>query len=124
MSQILIRLRQAPPKVAASAVLQERTGKRPGRIVFVADDNHEWGTEELGPKFGIFKLPGVPLTAVERYTAPELIDAVDDPDFDIATARIQKPKRHRRWEFLIDEAEATGPLLDIRQLHPPSNSRH
>ena len=118
MAQILIRLKLPPPQITRSPVLQERTGKRPGMIVYVADDSHEWGTEELGPKFGIFKLPGAPLDRVASLMLPELTDAFEEPDYNILTNRIQKSKRNRRWEFLIDEAEITNPNIrkDLRDL--------
>lgn len=58
-------------------------------------DGYVWGNLEGPPLFVIMKLPGVPVSAMERYLEPVMeSDPNGEPD-----GSERRVRRARRWEF-------------------------
>ena len=98
-----------------------------------------WGTRVIGsPNFGIALLPGADLARVKSLVESEMVEASSDErdwNFEVdykmniirnpnylrdtpVLERVRCTKRHRRWQFLLDEAEGVKPNIrtQIRDL--------
>lgn len=71
------------------------SGKRRGRIEAVMPDGYVWGNLEGPPLFAIMKLPGVPVSAMEKYLEP-VMEPDPDGEPDGSEMRV---RRARRWEL-------------------------
>ena len=94
MCEIIFRAR---PSHRTDPIELRISGKRPGKIEAVMPDGYVWGNLEGPPLFAIMKLPGVPVSAMERYLEPIMeTDPLGEPDG--SEMRIY---RARRWELRL-----------------------
>ena len=68
---------------------------RPGDIVFVADDNHEWGKQELSDRFAIIHLP------ISKNKAEEYMEEDREADPLPYDPHNYKIVRRRKWQIRI-----------------------
>ena len=92
MCEIIFRAR---PSHRTDPVELRISGKRQGKIEAVMPDGYVWGDSEGPPLFMIMKLPGVPVSAMERYLEQVMeVDPLGEPDGSELRVR-----RARRWEL-------------------------
>ena len=141
-ASIVFALHPEPGVYAKEPYRRERFGKRPGKILEVgpaemADPNNTivfpgynvptWGGRVVGSEnFGIVVLPGADVDRVKSLVMPEFVEASDNPadwnyDADyVPTGRVRFMKRHRRWEFLVLEAETVKPSIRMQMRDLPA----
>ncbi len=71
------------------------SGKRQGKIEAVMPDGYVWGNLERPPLFVIMKLPGVPVSAMDRYLE-SVMESDPNGEPDGSEMRVY---RARRWEL-------------------------
>jgi hypothetical protein len=102
MAEILIK---AVSAVHPDAAKDARASYKRGMPVVVMPDGHVWGTEEKLPAFVVLKLPGVPVSKVEKY-----LEMDDEPDgtTDHEGNQRMRTVRRRRWKFILDGMPAAA----------------
>jgi hypothetical protein len=60
MCELLVRVvakTQADPRLAAQC-------SKPGDVIAIVDDGHQWGTDEGAPTYRVVRVPGVPANSL------------------------------------------------------------
>ena len=102
MCEILVK---AIDHVHPDPVKDRRGAYKRGDPVLVMPDGHEWGNEERLPRFIVLKIPGLSVEEGNKYTEPEFMDTIINPevgDIDLIVTEKRMVTR-RLWNIHLDD---------------------